>query len=245
MRNKKFLLKIFFISLILFAFLLKPSSFAVAQAYEIPPDLLKELKENRLEVEKSPTSARAHFEMAMSYAYTGLVELGLKSLEQVEKEDPFYADKVIEEYENKSKKEPNEWKHKFKLAFGYYFKKQRAAAKICFQEILQKHPKHIWAMGYLALLEGEQALTEKEHLQKQGLAPHKISEKINPKYQKIIDMCNQALEIEPNATAIRFLLGQAYFNRGNITDYFGVMVESLNVLRLREEDNKFLEEHGL
>ncbi|MBT3260996.1 tetratricopeptide repeat protein [bacterium] len=48
-----------------------------------------------------------------------------------------------------------------------------------------------------------------------------------------IDLCKKALKIEPNATAIHFLLGQALLKKG---DYIGFIAESLITIRLKSEE---------
>ena len=89
---------------------------------------------------------------------------------------------------------------------------------IFIREILEKNPQNFWVMGFLALVKGEIGETD-----------------------AAIQLCQKALKIEPKATAIHFLLAQAFFKKG---DYFGFVGESLITLRLKSEEdaaNKELE----
>ena len=77
-------------------------------------------------------------------------------------------------------------------------------------QILLIDPKHIWAMGFIALLEGEAGRND-----------------------EAIRWCKQALAIEKNATAIHFLLAEAYRRKGQ---YFSAMGEIMIVGRLKSEE---------
>ena len=56
------------------------------------------------------------------------------------------------------------------------------------------------------------------------------------KYDLCIEWSLKALKINDNATAIHFLLGQAYYETGN---YFGVIGETLSVGRLKSIESKY------
>lgn len=181
-----------------------------ARIYHIPEDLMNEVKANQAALQLAPNSADAHFELAMSYGYTGQIEKGWAELKGIPHYDPQYAPKVIEKYGALTETSPKEWKNWFKLAFGYYFADQKDKALECFQKVLDIDPKHIWAMGFMGLLEGERGNTDKG-----------------------IEWSKKALVIEPNATAIHFLLAEGYRRKG---DYLKTLAQVLIVGRLKSEE---------
>ncbi|MFC1753689.1 tetratricopeptide repeat protein [Thermoproteota archaeon] len=178
-----------------------------AKIYDIPPDLEQEVKEKRKIFISFPESNEARFELAMCYGYTGQIEKGWTMLKEIPVE---YAPIVVEKYTALSKKEPKQWKHNFKLAFGYYFIKNVDEAHKEFLKVLDIDPKHIWAMGFLALLD----LEEK-------------------KLDESLRWCKKALAIEPNATAVHFLLAETYRQKGK---YFESFAELMIVGRLKTEE---------
>jgi tetratricopeptide (TPR) repeat protein len=183
---------------------------AKAKIYQIPDHFLEEIKVKKEIVEKNPHSAEAYFELAMSYSYTGQIEAGWAELKKVNDYDKEYAGKVIKKYGDLVAKDPQNWQYNFKLAFGYYFDEKKDLAEQQFSVALKTAPKNIWVMGFLALVKGE-----------------------NGQVEGAIDLCKKALKIEPNATAIHFLLGQALFKKG---DYIGFIAESLITIRLKSEE---------
>ena len=231
------------ITLVTFLYLLILTTSLHSQPYQIPADLVAEIKTNQKNVSENPTSPEAYFDLSMSYAYTGMIERGLSALGKVKELDPHFDQIVVEKYEKLTKENPKNWKYWFKLAFGYYFSepKDRERSAACFQKIIDQNPKHIWAMGYLALLKGDIILEEKSRLKEKN----QNLDSLAPKYQDVIDLCKKAIEIEPNATGIHFLLGQAYFNRGYATDYFSVLGETFIVGKLLKEDKTYYKELGI
>lgn len=156
--------------------------------YKIPEDIKVELKIAKKNLAQAPDSHACKFEMAMVYAYSGQIKKGWDMLKQVPET---YAQDVIEQYEPLEKKYPQEWRYPFKLAFGYYFKQDKQGAIDAFNRVLKIDPRHIWAMGFIGLVKGDMG-----------------------KVDETIEICKKALEIEPNATAIHFLLGEAYRKKG-------------------------------
>jgi tetratricopeptide (TPR) repeat protein len=201
---KKYLLSSLFYILIINLFLVSP---ILSKVYDIPKNLLDETKHNYKIYKQNPDSSEARFELAMSYGYTGRIEKGWSMLKTIPES---YAPVIIKKYGKLATDNPLEWKYKFKLAFGYFFTKKKIAAINEFKKILKIEPNHVWAMGFIALLEGERNNTD-----------------------KAIDWCKTALQIEPNATAIHFLLAEGYRRKGN---YWGMVREGLIVGRLKTEE---------
>ncbi|MGE4169102.1 MAG: tetratricopeptide repeat protein [Candidatus Margulisiibacteriota bacterium] len=178
----------------------------LAKIYQIPADLKAEAKVLQAKTKADPTPEN-RFELAMNYGYTGRIEDGWFELRQVPKD---YADDVVKKYEAVVQNDPQNWKALFKLAFGYYFIEKKDEAERCFLKVLDLQPNHVWAMGFIALLEGEKGKTD-----------------------EAIKWCKKALAIEPNATAIHFLLGEGYRRKGN---YWGMTSEIVTVGRLKAEE---------
>jgi tetratricopeptide (TPR) repeat protein len=178
-----------------------------AKVYDISAELLAETKVKRDIYKKNPSSDEAKFELAMSYAYTGRIRKGWGMLKEVPKP---YSEIVVKKYSALSEKEPKVWKHKFKLAFGYFFLKRKDVAIAEFKKVLEIDPEQVWAMGFIALIEGERKNTD-----------------------ECIKWCNRALKIEPNAPGIHFLLAEAYRRKG---DVFKAFMEACVVGRLVSEE---------
>lgn len=181
-----------------------------AKTYQIPPDLWAESQRNEEILKQHPQDPDAIFEAAMSDAYTGQIEKGWAALKTIPNYDKNYAPKVIAKYGQLIQKEPKEWKYYFKIAFGYYFANQKEIAIENFKKVLEISPKNVWAMGFIGLVEGERGNTEAG-----------------------IDWSEKGLKIEPNATAIHFLLAEGYRRKG---DYFKALGQMLIVGRLKSEE---------
>jgi tetratricopeptide (TPR) repeat protein len=165
------------------------------------------------QINATPNDAGLRFELAMAYASTGWIELGWEQLKLVPELHKNYEQVVMKNATNDIEKNPNHWPSHFKLAFAHYVMKDRAAAMQSFKTVLKIKPDHVWSMGFIALLLGEEK-----------------------KYDDGIAWCKKALKINDNATAIHFLLGQAYYETGN---YFGVLGETLSVGRLKSIEAKY------
>jgi tetratricopeptide (TPR) repeat protein len=222
------------------------TSTCFAQSYQIPKDLITEIKANRKIVAENPT-AQNYFQLAMSYAYSGMVQQGITTLEQVKKADPTYATVGFKTYEKLTEQNPDNWKNWFCLAFGYYFADENnpiyaEKALTCFTKAYELNPKNIWSLGYMALLKGKIILNQKEALKKQGTDQTQIDLELAPKYTEIINLCDKALAQEPNATGIHFLLGETYRQKGS---YGNMFFEGLRVSTLMVQDKKYYKENGL
>ncbi|NBV41487.1 hypothetical protein EBR96_01795 [bacterium] len=185
-----------------------------AKVYQIPSELLQEVKANKQAALANP-SADTYFELAMSYAYTGQIEKGWNTLKKIpdykKNYETTFAPGVVEKYEALAKQEPTNWKHPFKAAFGYYFQGKKDEAIRSFRRVLEISPNHVWALGFIALIHGERGEVEKG-----------------------IEIAKQAIRIEPNAAALHALLMAGYAKTGN---YWGALQETITVGKLRSEEN--------
>ena len=164
-------------------------------------------------INAAPKNVKLRFELAMEYAATGWIELGWDQLKLVPKLNPNYEEIVYQKYSEIVQREPNNWDVHFRLAFAHYFKKDKAEAIQSFKKVLAIKPDHIWSMGLIALILGEQK-----------------------QYDDCIKWSKKALKINNDATAIHFLLGSAYYETGN---YFGVVRQSIQVGRLKSTEAKY------
>ena len=162
--------------------------FISAKPYQISEPLKAELRQNYQRLQAYPDSNEAKFELAMSYAYTGQIKKGWDILKSL---DPAYSKVVITKYQALIDKNPNEWKYHFKIAFGYFFDKEKTRAIESFRKVLTIKPDQVWAYGFIALIKGEMGQVD-----------------------EAIRICKQALKMEPKATAIRFLLAEGYRKKG-------------------------------
>ena len=165
------------------------------------------------QINESPNDPHLRFELAMEYASTGWIEIAWDQLKLVPKLSQSYQDTVYEKYSQIIKNEPENWQAHFRLAFAYYFKKEKEKAIESFKTVLSLKPNHVWSMGFIALIYGEQK-----------------------NYNECIKWCKRGLKLNNDATAIHFLIGKAYYETGN---YFGVLGESLSVARLKSIEAKY------
>ena len=181
--------------------------------FHIPGDLQIEQDQLIQKVTENPENPELRFELAMNLAYTGWVELGWEQLKTVDKLQKNYEVEVFKKYNPLLESDPDNWKHHFKIAFAYYFKKDKDRALNHFIKSSELNPKNPWPMGFIALLYGEKK-----------------------DYKACKDWCKKGLKIEPDATAIHFLLAKAYLDSG---DYFNFLGESVHVGRLKSAEAKY------
>jgi tetratricopeptide (TPR) repeat protein len=178
-----------------------------AKIYHIPDHLWQEYKQKKQIYQQNNSNLDACFEYAMTCAYTGQIKKGWDALKTL---PPTYSIEVISKYYPLSEENPDEWTYKFKLAFGYFFDQKKDEAIKEFQKVLKIKPKHIWAMGFISLIEGERGHVD-----------------------EAIKWAEKANRIEPNAAAIHFLLEEGYRKKGDI---FKAFIEACKVGRLLTEE---------
>lgn len=195
--------------LLIFAIWIMSISLSWALPYHVDPQLLTNIQEKKIILTEHPTSDNAKFELAMAYAYTGQVDLGWELLKNMDKS---YSNVVIQTYAPLQESDPTNWKYPFNLAFGYYFNGDVAQALSSFNHVLDIDPRNVWAMGFIALILGEQK-----------------------DYKPAIEWCKKGLKIEPNATALHLLIALGYKETGN---YFSAMKHGLIGARLYSKHEK-------
>ncbi len=163
------------------------SASSLALPYFVEEDLLIEQQELQELYQQQPSSNETIFELAMSYAYTGQVDLGMDLFKTL---SPNYSEVVVENYTTQIEINSENWKSHFKLAFGLYFSNQEdkeSSAIKQFEIAINLNPNNIWSYGFIALIHNQNN---------------------NPK--EALMYCKRALDIEPNATAIYALQADAY-----------------------------------
>ena len=180
---------------------------SVSFAWRADKQLLQEIKDKKAQVSANPNSALAHFDLAITYAYTNHIQEGWDELKKVEALDPTFRKTGLALYITKVNLDPQDWKLRFRLAFAYYFNQDRKSAIRELDNVLILDPYNVWAYGYIALLYGELNETD-----------------------KAMDYTLRGLKIDSNVAALHLLLAEGYNRKGN---KWGTMAEGMEALRLR------------
>jgi len=198
MKNLKFLLLLSFFTVFFTC---------LCYSWTITKELKADQEEKQWLVKVHPNDPQAHFELAITYAYTNKIEEGLNELKVVDKLDSKFAPKALKIYSVRVKMYPNDWKTRFRYAFTLYFNKKKQEAIKEFERVIKLDPKNVFAYGYIAIIYGE--LDE-------------VSE--------AIDYCKEAIAIDSNVAALHLLLATGYYKKGQ--SGLGVQ-ETFEALRLR------------
>ena len=177
------------------------------------PELQKEIEQKLKAVEAAPNDPAAHFDLAITYAYTNYVQEGWDELKKVHDLDNNYAPIALSTYSEKAKESPSDWKIAFRLAFAFYFNDKKEAAIEEMKKIVEMEPKddpkRIWAYGYIGLIYGE-------------------LDQVDP----AIEYVQKALAIDSNVGALHLLLASGYYKKGRGWEAFWEGVEALRLKAL-------------
>jgi len=182
------------------------SSLIHGAVYRISAENVTELTQLKSTYSTSP-SAESCFEYAMALAYNGQVEKGWGVLKKIPTHDPQYAGKVVEKYQGVIAQSPQNWKAHFKLAFGYYFMNKKDLTVMHMEKAASLDPKNPWPVGYLALVKGEMGQLD-----------------------EAVRLAKKAVQMEPNAAALHFLLSTGYYKQGKWLDASQSLVTSGRLL---------------
>ena len=134
--------------LAIFVFAFTPSG---VNAWTITKELQDEVAEKEKALAANPNDPYAHFDMAITYSYSNKVQEGWDELKKVNDLDDNFAPAALAKYQDLVKKNPNDWKLRFRLAFALYFdkKKQEAINQLYYIAGMEPKddPKRIWAYG--------------------------------------------------------------------------------------------------
>jgi len=178
-----------------------------AEGWRITPDLQKEVNQKQAAVKQKPNDPEAHFELAMTYAYTNNIIDGMSELRKTNDLDPGYRLRALPVYIARATEKPNDWKLRFRLAFVYFANGKKQDAIREFENVLVIDPYNVWAYGYLALIYGEMGDIDKG-----------------------IELTKKGLSIDKNVAALHLLLSEGYYKKG---DNWGGWAERFEALRLK------------
>jgi tetratricopeptide (TPR) repeat protein len=101
----------------------------------------------------------AHFDLAMAYARTPVLEKAWEAMQRVKELDQGFADKVIARLEPLAEQSPENVEAHWRLAFAYYARGRETGeeetmkrARQAFEQILQLDAGYVWAYNYLAYM---------------------------------------------------------------------------------------------
>jgi len=184
---------------------------SISPAWEMTDEFKKEIDEKLKAVEANPKDPHAHFDLAITYAYTNHVEEGWEELKTVDELDKEFAPVALDMYSKEVEAHPEDWRKRFRLAFALYFNDKKNEAIEEFHHIAEmepkKDPKRVWAYGYIGLIYGE------------------IDE-----IDKAVKYVKKAIKIDSNVAALHVLLASGYYNQGKGWEAFW---EGMEALRLK------------
>ncbi len=178
-------------------------------AWRITKELEQEIKDKQKLVELYPASPEAHFELAITYAYTNYVQEGWDELKKVNEIDPEFKDVALMMYRKKVTENPIDWKLRFRLAFALYFNGMKEEAIRELERVIAIDPKNVWAYGYIGLIYGEVDNVD-----------------------KAIEYVKKGIAIDYDVAALHLLLASGYYKKGRSWDGFWSGVEALRLKAL-------------
>lgn len=196
----------YFNALLIWLFFISVWAFA-AIAWRITPDLEKEIAVKTATLKANPQDANAHFDLAITYAYTNHIEDGWSELRKTVDLDPSFKQKGLLLYIRKVTESPQDWRLRFRLAFAYYFNDKKKDAVRELKNVLIIYPSNVWAYGYLGLIYGEMGEVD-----------------------AAMDATKRGLQLDSNVAALHLLLSEGYYKKG---DAWNGWFERLEALRLK------------
>jgi tetratricopeptide (TPR) repeat protein len=175
--------------------------------WRINEELKQEVAAKKAFVAAHPNDANAHFDLAITYAYTNHIQEGWDELGKVIKIDPDFKPKGMNMYIRKVTAEPGDWKLRFRLAFAYYFNDKKDDAIRELENVLKIDPDNVWAYGYLALIHGEKG-----------------------DYDTAMAKARAGIKIDSQVAALHLLLSEGYYKKN---DSWRGFLERWEALRLK------------
>jgi tetratricopeptide (TPR) repeat protein len=154
----------------------------------------------------APQSADAQFDLAMAYARTPFLEHGWDALGRVTALDGNYAAKVVDRCESDLVAEPNDLEARFRLAFGYYFRGDREAARRELERLVAIAPEDAWFHDYLGFVQAE-----------------------GDRLDLATASWNRALQLDPNNAVTHYLLGQVHYRQGRFVQAAAELAQALKL----------------
>jgi tetratricopeptide (TPR) repeat protein len=159
----------------------------------VSPEIKRELDKNLFLVERRPSDPRTHFNLAMSMAYSGLLEEGFDQLAIVNKLDKNFANsKSLQLAKNLPSKK---WQDYFHYGFTLYFIDQKDKSIEMFEKVVEikgDDPVSGWAKGYMAVIYRDKKMLEKS-----------------------AQLLHEAIKLEPSGAFLYLALGYVHKELGN------------------------------
>lgn len=176
-------------------------------AWKITEELKEEIKQKQEAVAQNPNDPEAHFDLAITYAYTNHIQEGWDELKKVHEIDPTFRERALKLYIKKVTENPADWKLRFRLAFVYFANEKKDLAINELENVLILDPYNVFAYGYIALAYGEMGEVD-----------------------KAMEVCKKGLAIDSQVAALHLLLSQGYYKKG---DKWKGFLEGVEALRLK------------
>jgi tetratricopeptide (TPR) repeat protein len=178
--------------------------------YELTPEIQQEYLTNKKLIQKNPKSALFYFNYAVTLAYMGKIEEGASALNKVTDLDPKFVKKNLASFIAAAKKTPDDYRVRFRLAFLYYFNNDfdRSYREL---ELISKEADEsylrAWALGYMAVIRGDR----------------------QKRWKEALELCNRALDYEPDAYGLYAALAIAQKENGNTMSAVGSLMKALSL----------------
>lgn len=180
---------------------------SASNAWRITKELKEEIAVKKAAVRKAPKDPHAHFDLAITFAYSNNIQDGWAELKKANDLDPAFRAKALNLYIQKVTADPDDWKLRFRLAFAYYFNDKKKDAIREFNNVLLLDPYNVWAYGYISLIYGEMGDVDNAMV-----------------------AVKKGLKIDSNVAALHLLLSEGYYKKG---DGWRGFLERMEALRLR------------
>jgi tetratricopeptide (TPR) repeat protein len=194
-------------TIIIFSLLILLTISIASFGFRITEELKQEVKQKQEAVAKNPNDPNAHFDLAITYAYSNYIQEGWNELRKVHEIDPTFRERALILYIKKVTESPSDWKLRFRLAFAYFANGEKELAIKELNNVLIIDPYNVFAYGYISLIYGEMGDID-----------------------KAIEVCKKGLEIDSQVAALHLLLSQGYYRKGMKWEGF---VEGVEALRLK------------
>lgn len=180
-------------------------SFSVGFALAVVSDeSWEKLRKNYALSHVVTNDAQAHFNLAMTYAYTGFIEEGFKEIALIPSLDITFKEKALEKYARRTSRFPGNWEDRFYYAFALYVNDKKMEAIDQFNEVIRlvSDPSvKGWASGYIAYIYGERK-----------------------EWTQAMQAITQAIRYEPEGAALYFAMALARKEMGDTVGAAGAIV---------------------
>ncbi len=168
-----------------------------SHAWMITKELQKEINEKKAAVLKKTNDPNAHFDLAITYAYTNQIQAGWDELRKVNEIDPNYKNYAQNVYVKKVIDKPDDWRLRFRLAFAFYFAGRKTEAIRELENVLLLDPYNVFACGYISLIYGEMDQIDKS-----------------------IEYARKGIKIDYQVAALHLLLAEGYYKKNDTWNGF-------------------------